>query len=173
MRHCACTHVQRRRLMNKKKRMRRTKINKYDQKIRTNPLLAHTSLHIPFCGIFHEGNRFFILTFVDFFRTRERSGLTKHAKEEKVILGSKVLSKQNKLSINPPFDPEPYTITIHRMPRLEWSYCTGCSILKRIIWGMVACESKREQVYCDLKSFHPIFIFTQAIPRGAHAPKNW
>ena len=54
--HCACTHVQRIRLMNEKKN-EKNKYKRYDQKIKMNLLLAHTSLHIPLWGIFYSQER--------------------------------------------------------------------------------------------------------------------
>ena len=44
-------------------------------------------------------------------KRKSRFDSSKHAKTKEVIKGDKVLVKQKKTSIKPPFDPRPYTVT--------------------------------------------------------------
>ena len=44
-------------------------------------------------------------------KRKTRFDKTKHAKEEKIAKGDKVLVKQQKTSIKPPYDPKPYVVT--------------------------------------------------------------
>ena len=44
-------------------------------------------------------------------KRKSRFDSSKHAKTKEVMKGDKVLVKQKKSSINPPFDPRPYTVT--------------------------------------------------------------
>ena len=44
-------------------------------------------------------------------KRKTRFDKAKHVREQEVVVGNKVLLKQQKSSIKPPFDPEPYTVT--------------------------------------------------------------
>ena len=44
-------------------------------------------------------------------RRKTRFDKTKHAKEEEIVKGNKVLVKQQKTTIKPPYDPKPYVVT--------------------------------------------------------------
>ena len=44
-------------------------------------------------------------------KRKSRFDKTKHAKDEKIVKGDKVLVKQQKTTIKPPYDPKPYLVT--------------------------------------------------------------
>ena len=81
-------------------------------------------------------------------KRKTRFDKAKHVREQEVVVGNKVLLKQQKSSIKPPFDPEPYTVT-----EVKGTQVTGRGGGKERKWNKVKMKvGKGRPVHLQLRA---------------------